>query len=373
MVAEVRSALHTNACQAAAHDLLKQELLTTQTRHQQLADEFQQARTTWHHDQERAAQTHAELSAEYVRLTTQHQLTEARLAAVTADLSERSEALAAAMATTHQLTSEITTLKAERDAMIHQVEVANERNRCLLIKHRRQCADLEKDILQLRTSKAALEHALTPGVTDPSTVQTPLLPPTGSPNMIQALSVYVTSTSLLSELFTAPRTPRTLLIQATCVLRSLAATRRVFFDETTPPDRQTFIRVLPEDNHALALFMLYQEATEEPAPPAGDLFPQHLPILFLEGMAYLHTALTPDLDISDLIYFTYPSDVTMQVIEDQLAHLFATLVHLHHIADTLTRTLLENLLPQPATSSPNTSPFYSSKVWPTFTPPSPPT
>ena len=90
-------------------------------------------------------------------------------------------------------------------------------------------------------------------------------------------------------------------------------------------------------------------------------------------MAYLYTTLTPDLDISDLIYFTSPSDVTMQVIEDQLAHLFATLVHLHHIADTLTRTLLENLLPQPATSSPNTSPFCSSKVWPTFTPPSPPT
>ena len=33
-------------------------------------------------------------------------------------------------------------------------------------------------------------------------------------------------------------------------------------------------------------------------------------------MAYLHTALTPDLDISDLIYFTYPSNVTMQVTED---------------------------------------------------------
>ena len=128
--------------------------------------------------------------------------------------------------------------------------------------------------------------------------------------------MYVTSTSLLSELFTAPRTPRKLLAQATCVLRSLAATRRVFFDNTTPLDRQTFVRVLLEDNHALALFMLYPEVTDEPPPPAGDLFPQHLPILFLEGMAYLHTAIIPDLDITDLVCFAYPSDVTMQVTED---------------------------------------------------------
>ena len=65
------------------------------------------------------------------RLTTQHQQTETHLAAMTADLSARSETLANATATTHRLTSEIATLKAEHDAMVQQVEVANERNQWL--------------------------------------------------------------------------------------------------------------------------------------------------------------------------------------------------------------------------------------------------
>ena len=62
--------------------------------------------------------------------------------------------------------------------------------------------------------------------------------------------------------------------------------------------------------------MLYPKTTEEPSPPAGDLFPQHLPIFFLKGMAYLHTSIALDLDITDLVCFAYPSDVTMQVTED---------------------------------------------------------
>ena len=62
--------------------------------------------------------------------------------------------------------------------------------------------------------------------------------------------------------------------------------------------------------------MLYPEATDEPSPPTGDPFPQHLPVLFLEGMAYLHTAITPDLDIPDTMCFAYPSDVMMQVNDD---------------------------------------------------------
>ena len=84
--------------------------------------------------------------------------------------------------------------------------------------------------------------------------------------MIQALSMYVTSKSQLSELFAAPRTPCNLLASATCVLRSLAATHRVFFDEMAPPDRTMFIRVLPEDNHALTLFMMYQDTSIVPSP-----------------------------------------------------------------------------------------------------------
>ena len=148
-------------------------------------------------------QTDVELSDEYVCLTTQHQETETHLAAMTADLSARSEALGNATAINHRLTSEIATLKAEHDAMVQQVEVANEWNRCLLIKHRRQCTELEKDITQLRTTKVALEHALSPGTTSTSTIQTTPSTPLVTRNMIQALSVYVTSTSLLSEHFTA--------------------------------------------------------------------------------------------------------------------------------------------------------------------------
>ena len=230
LAAEVRNAHHTNACQAAAYDLLKQELIAEQTRRHELAEEFLQAQTTWRRDHEQAAQTHAELSAEYGRLTTLHQRTEAQLAALTVDLSARSEALAHATATTHTLTNELTTLKVAHDALLQQVEVANERNRCLLIKHHTQCAELEKDITQLRTTNAALEHALISGAPDTTTPASPV-----PPNMIQALSVYVTSTSQLSELFSAPRTPCNLLASATCVLRSLAATRRVFFDEVAPP------------------------------------------------------------------------------------------------------------------------------------------
>ena len=98
--------------------------------------------------------------------------------------------------------------------------------------------------------------------------------------------------------------------------------------------------MLPEDNHALALFMLYSEVTDEPPPPAGDLFPQHLPVLFLEGMAFLHTVVTSDLDTPDLVCFTYPSDITMQVDDDRLTQLFTTLIHLHCAANTLTRTML---------------------------------
>ena len=101
--------------------------------------------------------------------------------------------------------------------------------------------ELEKDITQLRMTKAALEHTLNPGTADASTVQTPLSTPLSTPNMIQALSMYVTSISLLSKLFTAPRTLRNLLAQAKCVLRTLATTRSMFFNKTTPPNRQTFI------------------------------------------------------------------------------------------------------------------------------------
>ena len=64
------------------------------------------------------------------------------------------------------------------------MEVANERNRCLLIKHHNQCAELEKHITQLRTTNAAVEHALIPGTlgTTTSTLHIP-------PNMMQALAV----------------------------------------------------------------------------------------------------------------------------------------------------------------------------------------
>ena len=155
---------------------------------------------------------------------------QAQLGALTVDLSAWSEALAHARATAHTLTNELTTLKVAHDALLQQVEVANERNRCLLIKHHNQCAELEKDITQLRTTNTTLEHALLPGMLG-TTTSTSHVPP----NMIQALSVYVTSTSQLSELFAAPRAPRNLLASATCVLRSLAATRRVFFDEMPPP------------------------------------------------------------------------------------------------------------------------------------------
>ena len=110
-----------------------------------------------------------------------------------------------------------------------------------------------------------------------------------------------------------------------------------------PPDRTIFTRVLPEDNHALALFMMYQDTSIVPPPPAGDLFPQHLPVLFLKGMAFLHTAITPDLDTPDLVCFTYPSDITMQVDDDRLAQLFTTLIRLHCAADTLTCAILESV------------------------------
>ena len=83
-------------------------------------------------------------------------------------------------------------------------------------------------------------------------------------------------------------------------------------------------------------------STRTPPPPADNLFPKHLLVLFLEGMAYLHTAITPNLDITDLVCFTYPSDVTMHVTEEQLAQLFTTLVCLHRIANTLTRAILES-------------------------------
>mgnify|MGYP000308879683 FL=1 len=65
LAAEVRNAHHTNACQAAAYDLLKEKLIDEQTRRHELAQEFLQAQTTWRRDQEQAAQAHAELSAEY--------------------------------------------------------------------------------------------------------------------------------------------------------------------------------------------------------------------------------------------------------------------------------------------------------------------
>ena len=87
---------------------------------------------------------------------------------------------------------------------------------------------------------------------------------------------------------------------------------------------------------------LYVVLADEPPPPADDLFHEHLPILFLEGMAYLHTAITPDLDITDLVCFAYPSDVTMHATEEQLGQLFTTLVRLHRIVDSLTRAMLES-------------------------------
>ena len=128
-----------------------------------------------------------------------------------------------------------------------------------------------------------------------------------------------------------------------CILPSLAATCRVFFDEITPSDRTKLIRVLPEDNHALTLFMLYKDPSTKPPPPTGDLFSQHLLVLFLEGMAFLHIAITPDLDTPDLVCFTYPSDITIQVDDDHLAQLFTMRTHSHCTANTLTRAMLENI------------------------------
>ena len=61
-------------------------------------------------------------------------------------------------------------------------------------------------------------------------------------------------------------------------------------------------------------------------------------------MAFLHTTVTPDLDTPGLVCFTYPSDITMQVDDDDhLAQLFTTLIRLHCAADTLTRPMLESV------------------------------
>ena len=38
--------------------------------------------------------------------------------------------------------------------------------------------------------------------------------------------------------------------------------------------------------------MLYLEFTAEPLPIAYDLFEERIPILFLKGMAFLHTTIT---------------------------------------------------------------------------------
>ena len=60
---------------------------------------------------------------------------------------------------------------------------------------------------------------------------------------------------------------------------------------------------------------------------ASNLFTKHIPILFLKGMAFLHTVVTPDLDIVDLVCFAYPCDVMIQVVDEQLAQIFATLLN----------------------------------------------
>ena len=44
-------------------------------------------------------------------------------------------------------------------------------------------------------------------------------------------------------------------------------------------------------------------------------------------MAFLHTVVTPDLDIVDLVCFAYPCDVMIQVVDEQLAQIFATLLN----------------------------------------------
>ena len=67
----------------------RRSLIAEQTRRHELAEQFFQAQTTWHRDQEQATHTQAELSAEYRRLTTLHQRTEAQLVALMVDLSAR--------------------------------------------------------------------------------------------------------------------------------------------------------------------------------------------------------------------------------------------------------------------------------------------
>ena len=59
----------------------------------------------------------------------------------------------------------------------------------------------------------------------------------------------------------------------------------MFFDEVIPSDREVFVRVLPEDNHTLVLFMLYPEFTTDPLPSEQPLHQTH-PNLIPQGHGF---------------------------------------------------------------------------------------
>ena len=341
---------------------LTTQLHDTQHAHQQQEEEFRAAREEW-------AQTHIEMSDQLVQLTkhtheveAQHLVTQrglqSSLNATTVELARTKDTLTRATVTAQTLQNEVEAFKAERDTLLQRVEdertrvnvILNQQTRMNVILNRtlQKRTQLEKEVEHLRVAKAALEHAM---MTPPLHAQAnnPLPPASATsvpPNMARALSVYVDTTSQLSKLLIAPRTPRNLLSHATCVLRSFAATHQVFFEDIATTDRAALVRVLPEDGHYLALFMLFPEFTSAPLPIEDDLdsaFAEELPILFLVGMTLLHTGITPDLKIRDLVCFSYPCDVTMYVMDKgELNRLFDILQRLHRLAGDLNRAILES-------------------------------
>ena len=351
---ELRLAREAHADHAVTLQKLTTQLHDAQRAHHQQEEEFRAAREEW-------AQTHTEMIKHTHEVEAQHLVTQrglqSSLNATTVELTQTKDALTQSTATARTLQNKIEALNAERDTLLQRVEhertrvnaILNQQTRVnvILTRSRRKRAQLEKEVEHLRVAKTALEHAM---MTPPLHAQAnnPLPPASATsvpPNMARALSVYVDTTSQLSKLLIAPRTPRNLLSHATCVLRSIAATHRVFFEDIATTDRAALVRVLPEDGHYLALFMLFPEFTSAPLPIEDDLdsaFAEELPILFLVGMTLLHTAVTPDLDIADLVCFAYPCDVTMQVNDEQLTRLFDILQSLHLLAGNLRREILES-------------------------------
>ena len=57
--------------------------------------------------------------------------------------------------------------------------------------------------------------------------------------------------------------------------------------------------------------MTVPELCLQPPSNADNLFDDPLPIVFLKGMTLLHTLVTANLDIVDLVYFSYRNDLTM--------------------------------------------------------------